>query len=256
MRLFDSHCHLQDKRIFPKHEIILKCASALGVSRILCCGTNEHDWDNVAWLASNYETVIPAFGVHPWYVNNLSESWYQNLEARLVEFPGASVGEIGLDFKVNDGVEGLQVDIFLKQLELAERLCRPVSIHCRKAVGKLVEIIDRKGSLCRGVIHSYSGSAELVKKFEKAGLYISFSGSVTFDKNKRASLAAQAVSDERLLIETDSPDILPDKLNGLNEPANIVSVVDRIAFLRNTDLEQIAQKTYDNASRLFEFYRD
>lgn len=257
MQFFDSHCHIQDNRIYPNYKTVLKRAAAAGVAKILCCGTCEQDWEKVASIASDYEMVVPAFGVHPWFAGKLSDKWCEKLLSFLNKFPCAAVGEIGLDHMLKERNDLEQLAVLSKQLELASELKRPVSIHCRKAFGDLLKLIKHKAVIpAGGVIHSYSGSPELVGKLQSLGLYISFSGSVTYDRNKRVRLSVQAVSDNRLLIETDSPDILPSGCEGLNEPANITSIVNRISFLRKSDPERIAELTFFNAMKLFGFCED
>jgi len=131
-----------------------------------------------------------------------------------------------------------------------------VNLHCRNAFGLLANLLEKNGGLPHGgVIHSYSGSAEMVKVFEKSGAYISFSGSVTRPHNKKARLAARAVSLERLLIETDTPDLLPTGApEGLNEPTHVHLVLETLAALREEPIEVLAQATFLNAARLFKFY--
>lgn len=257
MHFFDSHCHIQDHRIFPIHKAVLKRAAAAGIDKVLCCGTCEQDWEKVAALATDYEMIIPAFGVHPWFVRDLSGKWYDKLENLLLKFPEAAVGEIGLDHLIKERNDIEQLNVFSRQIELAAKLKRPVSIHCRKAFGDFLKLIKHRSVIpCGGVVHSYSGSPELVRKLQSLGLYLSFSGSVTYDKNSRARLSVQAVSDNYLLIETDSPDILPSGYQGLNEPANLTAIVNSISFLRKSNPEHMAEKTYNNAMKLFNFYKD
>jgi len=257
MRFFDSHCHIQDRRIYPNHKSVLKRAVTAGIEKILCCGTCEQDWEKVAALATDYKMIIPSFGVHPWFVRDLSGNWYEKLENVLIKFPEAAVGEIGLDHLIKERNDIDQLNVFSRQIELAARLRRPVSIHCRKAFGDLLKQIKHRSVVpCGGVVHSYSGSPELVGKLQSLGLYLSFSGSVTYDKNRRARLSAQAVSDDYLLIETDSPDILPSGYQGLNEPANLTAIVNSVSFLRKSNPVHIAEQTYNNSIKLFDFCKD
>jgi TatD DNase family protein len=116
------------------------------------------------------------------------------------------------------------------------------------------EILEAHGGIERGgVLHSYSGPAEMVPEFQRLGLFISFSGSITRSNNKRGQAAVQAVSPERLLIETDSPDIVPTQIapGECNEPANIVFVLEKVAQLTGMSMEETAKRTWNNACRLF-----
>ncbi len=254
--LFDSHCHLQSRRFGEHVDRIIKNAERAGVSRFLCCTTCEKDWDAVLALANDYGSVIPAFGIHPWYMQGISDIWQEKLVEYLKRVPSA-LGECGLDFAVKNIDRSLQEGIFRKQLLIAQDLNLPVSIHCRKAWERLVSIVKEVGGVpAGGCIHSYSGSHELISVLERMGFYISFSGTVTNKHSVRVHKAAETVSDEHLLIETDSPDLLPYTIPErekcrYNEPAYLVAVVQSIAELRGKAGVEIAETTYNNALRLF-----
>ena len=251
--LFDAHCHLQDKRIAADSDAIIARARAKGVIKMMCCGTCENDWDAVKTLSAQ-EGVLASFGLHPWYVSERTDWWLDKLEAMLSASPGAGVGEIGLDHAMDKSTHGLQEEIFLYQLRLANRLNRSVSIHCRRAFERVITLLEKEGGVVpAGVIHAYSGPKELVPALEKLGLYISFSGSITSEGNRRGVEAIRAVSADRLLIETDSPDMLPAQIiEGPNEPANCAFVNEKVALLLGAEQEVIAKQTWDNACRLFE----
>ena len=252
MRLFDSHCHLQDDRIFAQADAIVARARNAGVRAMLCCGSSESDWEAVKVLSLKYPEIIPAFGIHPWYRQLRTGKWLDKLEELLVEFPAAAVGEIGIDHARDGRNDEDQAAVFISQLKLAHKLNRPVSIHCRKAWADLASMLKQYGLPNGGVIHSWSGAPDLVPLFEKAGASISFSGSITHDRNKRGRASAAVVSEERLLIETDSPDIPPrGGAEGENEPANLVKIAEKIAELRGKTVEEIGELTYVNACGIF-----
>jgi TatD DNase family protein len=148
----------------------------------------------------------------------------------------------------------LQEEVFAMQVRLARDLQRPVSIHCRKAFGRLAEIVERESGIpYGGLIHSYSGSKDFALVLERLGFYLSFSGSITHAGNKHGREALSAVSLPRLLIETDSPDLPPEGLprNGVNEPANLSVVLSAVADLLGRPKEEIAKLTKENSERLF-----
>ena len=256
MQLFDSHCHLQDTRYGKTLPEVLERAECNDVGYMVCCATCEHDWEAVALLAEQYNNIIPCFGIHPWFLEKLSDTWDKHLEEYLRNIL-SGVGECGLDFAVKNYNAGDQEAVFKKQLYIAKKLKRPVNMHCRKAWNRLIPILKEVGTLpAGGLIHSYSGSHELIGILESLDLYISFSGSITRPNSKKGPKALGVVSQERLLIETDSPDILPSGIVGpgqrmLNEPAFIKIVAERIASLRNTSLESAAELTYSNALNLY-----
>jgi TatD DNase family protein len=253
LQLFDAHCHLQDERLLADLPQALARAHAVGVRRLLCCGTCEHDWPAVRELARAQPEIVPSFGLHPWYLAERSGQWVDALEKCLAEIP-AGVGEIGLDHAVVARNDAEQEEVFLAQLRLARKLRRPVSVHCRKAWGRLLELLRAEGGLAAGgILHSYSGPPDLTGELEALGFYISFSGVITRSGNKRGRRAAQAVSAERLLIETDSPDLAPvGAASAVNEPANLVRVAEALAGIRNISVAALAEQTFANASRLLQ----
>lgn len=257
MRLFDSHCHLQDNRLFSDVDRIIERAASAGVRYMVCCGSTEGDWDDVLALARRYGSVIPALGIHPWYAAERGADWYSRLEAALLHDERITVGEIGLDHVLPVRNDDDQMELFHRQLALARNLGRPASIHCRKAWGTLMELLRREPGIAKGcVIHSYSGPAELVEELQHHGLALSFSGSVTYSRNKRAREAVVKVSKEFLLFETDSPDIPPVDYAGNNEPGTIVEVARAVAQLRGIDAEIAAEDAFAAACRIFRAVQD
>jgi len=250
---FDAHCHLQDERLLPDITDVLARAKAAGVAAMSCCGSSESDWQDVKLLAAAREEIFPSFGLHPWYVAQRTKTWDTALASSLEELPSAGVGEIGLDHALDKSTFEDQEKVFTRQLALAAEYGRPVTIHCRRAIGRLTELLKQCGGVPGGgIVHSYSGPVELVKTLEDFGLCISFSGSATFPNSKRARAALAAVSSDRLCIETDSPDIVPFGWKAsVNEPATIGTVAKVAAELRGVSVGEIAKLTYANASKVF-----
>ncbi|ESQ41752.1 hypothetical protein EUTSA_v10014121mg [Eutrema salsugineum] len=212
MKLFDAHCHLQDARIISKAPQLISSAVASGVSAFAVNGVSEKDWNLVKEMGAQYPSVVPCFGIHPWYVAERSPHWFETLKSLFETTPTAAVGEIGLD-KGSKGREidfSDQVSVFRQQLELAKELNKPASVHCVRAFGDLLEITKSVGPFPAGVIlHSYLGSAEMVPEFAKLGAYFSFSGFLMSMSEKKAKKMLKAVPSDRILLETDSPDALP-----------------------------------------------
>ncbi|KAK3019410.1 hypothetical protein RJ639_004660 [Escallonia herrerae] len=216
MKLFDAHCHLQDPRIFKVAPQLIKTALNAGVVHFAVNGISEKDWNLVKEMSDDYPSIVPCFGLHPWFVAERTDSWLNSLKDFLRATPSAAVGEIGLD----KGFQGRktdfkdQVEIFRQQLELAKELKRPASIHCVHAFGDLLQIMKATGPFPAGVIlHSYLGSAEMVPEFTKLGAYFSFSGFLMSMKENKAKKMLKAVPSERILLETDAPDALPEVHN-------------------------------------------
>lgn len=233
----DAHNHLQDERFAGRQEQLIAEAKAAGVSAMMVNGSSEADWPAVADLARRFPGfVIPNFGCHPWYIHSRSPAWETLLRALLAEFPAAGVGEIGLDrWKADLSWDG-QEEVFVRQLHLAAEHNRIASIHCLKAWGRLVELLESNPRPARGfILHSYGGSADLVDRLAPLGAYFSFPGSFARPDKAKKLDAFRHVPAGRLLVETDAPDQLPpDELvthpltdpagQPINHPANLPAI--------------------------------
>ncbi len=231
------------------------------MAAVNCCGCTEDDWPVVAAMARGRDAapvpypevrVFPSFGLHPCQIAGRSPDWLRRLEEVLMA-PPAGVGEIGLDHLVVGGDELAQEKIFLSQLDLARRLRRPVTIHCRRAWGRLLEILRRDGLPPAGLmVHAWSGSLEVQEELLTLGAYISFAGNISFPHHQRARRALLATPMDRLLLETDSPDILPaGAVGACNEPANLARIMKVAAELRGEPPAELAAAVYANSCRLF-----
>lgn len=265
-KLFDAHCHIQDERLFPHFEDMLEKAAAAGVTAMAAKGCTEVDWARLKRFADAYDFIYPSYGVHPYWIAQRTGNWKAELCRYLIDNPAAGVGEIGLDHKMDGFDPDDQEQVFRDQLAIAKQLNRPVTIHCRDAWGLLIDILKEVGPFARGiVVHCYGGSVETMKELLAMNAYISFAGAILRPANKRAAQTVPFVPADRLLIETDSPDLFPDipideveKLKpfrcddqNLNEPATLPYVLERVAKLRNESVEDIARITYENAQKIF-----
>lgn len=252
--MIDCHLHLQDPRLADSVAEIMGTVRALGIGRLVVNGTHPGDWDAVAALAAEHAEVIPSFGLHPWRVGGEPEGWLADLEARLVQHPGAGIGEIGLDRWIRGSDFGRQREVFAAQLDLAKRLERPVSIHCLRAWGALIEALDATGLERGPLLHSYGGPMEMVGGFAARGAFFSISG-YFFRPGKERKLAAfDAVPGDRLLIESDAPDMAPPPEmlrhaladGNLNHPGNLVAVYEAVAARYGLGFEELVKRTRRN----------
>lgn len=258
LHFIDSHCHLHDERIWDQIPQILARAQQAGVQYMVTCATMENNFHQTAELALSYPSVLPCFGIHPWFLDSLSQGWQQTLESFLTQGK-AGIGETGLDFMDKTADKELQIQVFLHHLMLANELERPINIHIRKAWDTFLQLLKKNGPLkIPGLVHSYSGSADMIPLLEKYNLYISFSGSVTRLGAKKVVKALKAVSRNRLLLETDTPDIYPtleQALPGvtpLNEPKNLPSIARIAAQRKDQAFETLAIQAYENSLTLFD----
>lgn len=256
--MFDSHAHLQDPRFEAPREVWDR-ARAAGVRRVVLAGVDAADWDRQAALA-DLPGVSLSVGIHPQVVATMTTAAQEAELARLEAALGArrpsvvALGEIGMD-----GVGerrrsyGAQAELFAQQLRLARQHDLPVILHVLRAHEEALKVLADVGvPPAGGVVHSYSGSAELVPRYLEHGLFLSFSGSVTWHEGGRAMRAVEACPAERLLVETDAPDQTPRAQRpSANEPAFLGEVVQALAAARGAEPTDIASLTYQNACRLF-----
>jgi TatD DNase family protein len=269
-KLFDAHCHIQDERLFPYFEDMLEKAGAAGVTAMAAKGCTQADWPRLKRFADAYDFIFPSYGLHPYWIAQRTGNWKEELCRYLIENPQAGVGEIGIDHKMDAFDPDDQEQVFRDQLLIAQSLNRPVTIHCRDAWGLLVDILKEFGPFERGaVIHCYGGSPETVQELLPLNAYISFAGAILRPTNKKAAQVIPMIPADRLLIETDAPDLFPDiaiddieKLkpfrhddHNLNEPATLPYVLKRVAKIRNESEDEIARVTYENAQKIFNFVR-
>jgi TatD DNase family protein len=252
MKLFDAHVHLQDSRILNRASEVIRRAQEAGIVWMMCCATREEDWDGVIELSRMHAGVLPSLGVHPWHVHQCKTGWQERLEAGICAH-ACGVGEIGLDYALDPQTRELQNAALVVQLRIARKYHRPVSIHCRKAWGPLTAILRQEGGLPDGgLVHAFGGSPDLVKVLEQLGAFLSFGAALTRPGNKKAKSAAAIVSPQRLLIETDSPDMIPYGLEAdFNEPAHIGRVLETLAVIRGAEVRETAELTFSNSLRLF-----
>jgi TatD DNase family protein len=250
MSYIDTHCHLQDSRFDGTLPDVLARARQAGVAKFVCCGSVDTDWGNVLRLANHEAGVIPMLGLHPWYVGEAKPGWDRHLLHLLKDGP-AGVGECGLDFAIPDANHETQITALEIQWRMALELGKPLSLHCRKAFDAIFEIAKNHGLPSKGaVIHAFSGSAEQAEIAVRHGFYLSFACSLMNPKNKRARKAILTVPLERLLLETDSPDISPVP-GTFNEPTNLVPLYSAAAKLKNETLENLVAQIHGNVEKIF-----
>ncbi len=262
VKLYDAHNHLQDSRLDPWRAEVMETLGFLEPYGSVVNGTAEADWPRVAGLADAYPWVKPSFGLHPWHVKKRSKDWADKLRYWLLRFPKAAVGEVGLDRWIQDPDVPAQVECFRTQLKLAAELDRAVTVHCLRAWGLVEEELRKGPFLSRGfLLHSYGGPQEMIPGFVKQRAYFSLSPYFAHPRKEAQLAVFKAVPLDRLLAETDAPEMWPpESLNEnllgttdqpLNHPANIRLSYDLLAKLRGIPIEDLAHQLNENACRLF-----
>ena len=261
MTYFDSHCHYYDDRFSEENEGGAEAIlDTLFESGLICnainVGTSPETCRLAIAQAKRYEGMFTALGIHPGDCQHLScapEEEVAKLE-RLIrdrENKCVALGEIGLDYHYPDTNKDLQMKYFRLQMELAKKLSIPVVIHDREAHGDIMEVI-RDYPEVKGVLHSFSGSAEMAEELIKLGYVISFSGTVTFTNAKRPAEVAARIPIDKILIETDCPYLAPHPKRGtLNHSGNLSLTCAALARIKGISEEECAEITARNARRFF-----
>ncbi|MEA5068137.1 MAG: TatD family hydrolase [Christensenellaceae bacterium] len=257
MKLFDTHAHLTDERFRDDLADVLERMREGGIARAVVVGdaSDEGAAAAVLKLAAAHDPLYAALGVHPHDASRWETQVARRLEGYLARPKVMALGEIGLDFHYDFSPRDAQRAAFDAQLEMAHRLGKPCVLHIREAHGEAAELLaarHRAGTLPRCVMHCYSGSWESAKQYLGMGMYISFTGVITFKNAAKLVEVAQKMPIERLMIETDCPYMAPEPLRGRrNQPAHVAHTAARIAQLRGMTPEALAEAAFDNGSRFF-----
>ena len=259
--LGDTHCHLESKRFDHDRDDVIARARAMGVCAMITCGTDERGSQRAVDLAAAHEGVFAAVGVHP-HEARTSGLASDNPDARqtarealtaLARQAGVvAIGEIGLDYHYDFSPRPMQRAALAEQLALAAELKLPVILHTRESDAELRAIVDRAPAGLHGVLHCFLSDRAMADWALERGLYLGFGGAVTFRNTQAIQAIAADMPLDRILIETDAPFMAPHPHRGKrNEPAYVGLVAERIGQIRGLDAQTIAQRTYDNAVRLF-----
>ncbi|MBP7073326.1 MAG: TatD family hydrolase [Clostridia bacterium] len=251
--LFDTHAHLDDDRFDKdRDETIIQCQRD-GVELILNAGSNIETSVKAIALSKKYEFIYAAVGVHPHDAAEMDEETAGVLAALAGNRKVRAIGEIGLDYHYDLSPRDVQKQRFVEQIDLARQLKLPIIVHDREAHGDVMDIFKKtRIKEVGGVLHSFSGSAEMALECIKLGLYISISGPVTFENARKTVEAVKQVPLDMLLIETDSPYLTPVPYRGKrNYPGYVRLVAEKIAEIKGISFEEVARQTLENGKRLF-----
>lgn len=255
MQLIDTHVHINFDVFQEDLNFVQQRWRESGVVRLVHSCVEPQEFEEIQFLANRFPELSFAIGLHPLD----ADKWKEGMAAEILQLANSdsrvvAIGEMGLDFYKAENREQ-QKQVLIEQLHIARKLDKPIIIHCRDAATELREILtdfqQRFGKL-RGVMHCWSGTPEETQWFLDLGLFISFSGVVTFNNAKQIQNSALIVPSDRLLVETDCPFLAPVPKRGKrNEPAYVLHVAEFLAKLRNVPLEVLAQQTTENACKLF-----
>lgn len=252
MRLFDSHCHLDDEKFNEDREFVIEEIKRSEVHNLISAGYSLESSKEAVHLAKKYDFIYATCGISPNDIPQSEEELWKMLEEIENQVKENSkvvaIGEIGLDYYWNQENKELQKKAFISQIKLANKLELPIVIHTREAVMDTIQILKKNEVIKKGVFHCCPLNRELVREALKLGFYISFAGPVTFKNSKNSDEIINMVPNERMLIETDSPYLSPEPLRGKrNDPRNVKFIANKIAEVKNITVDEVAEITYNNA---------
>lgn len=254
MRLIDSHCHLNYAGLAERQDEVLANARARGVTGFLNISTRQSEWADVLGAAERNDDVWATVGVHP----HEADAHPDLGAAALVEAASNSrvigIGECGLDYHYDNSERGAQRERFEAHIDAARQSGLPLVVHTRDAEDDTAEILGQavKEGGVTGVLHCFTGTADLARKALDFGFYISLSGIVTFKSARDLQDTARMLPADRILVETDSPFLAPVPHRGQTcEPAFVADTAAFVAGLRQVTPETLAETTTDNFFRLF-----
>lgn len=253
MEIFDSHTHLNDTPYAGQEAEYVQHAAELGVTEMAIVGSDTNLNAGAMRLAAEFPNLYAIVGWHPESAKDYTPAAEKLLLEQLAAPKTVAMGEIGLDYHWDTSPRDVQRTVFARQLDLAAELNIPVSIHTRDAFEDTYDIL--KASKIRdfgGIMHSFTGDAEWARKFLDLGMYISYSGIVSFKNAHEEHESVQIVPADRLLVETDAPYLTPEPHRGKpNEPGYTRHVAEAVAKWREESLETVAANTHANAHRIF-----
>ena len=250
-RFVDSHCHLDTSEFDADRAEVIGRARAAGVAAQVVPAINAAGWKKLRALCGAEADLHPAYGLHPMYLDEHAPQHLNELAEWIERERPCAVGECGLDFYVEGLDPERQRGYFLRQLEIAREFDLPLILHARRALDEVIQALRHIGKL-RGVVHSFSGSAEQARQLWMLGIHIGIGGPVTYGRARRLRELVAQVPIEQLLLETDSPDQpLAAHRGQRNEPARLLEVAETVAQLRGMTLEALATATTRNARALF-----
>lgn len=254
MIYIDTHCHINDESLFPKRKEIIEEAVKEGVSLFIVPGWDIESSRKALQIAHEFPFVYAAIGIHPENLDGISKDSLLEIEALAKDKKVVAIGEIGLDYHWNKEQENhdKQKDFFMEQINLANKLSLPVSIHSRDASEDTLLLLKQHPVHFGAVLHCYSGSTELLPEFAKLGLYFGFDGPITYKNAITPKNNVVVCPIDRLLSETDSPYLSPVPYRGKeNHPVYVKEIVSQMAALRNSDVETITEAIRKNTLALF-----
>lgn len=244
--LIDTHCHLSYDDYDNLEEIINNMDGIM-----IASGCSDKTNQEVLELIDKYNNVYGTLGIHPEEIGNITKDSFKFIENNLNNKKIVAIGEIGLDYYWTKDNIDKQKEVFEYQLKLAEKYDKPVVVHSRDSIQDTYNIL--KKYKLKGTIHCFNSSLEMAKEFIKLGYKIGVGGVVTFKNSKKLQEIVKELDLKDILLETDSPYLTPEPFRGKrNNPSNVYYVAQKISELKSISIEEVLNKTYENAKQQFD----
>ena len=253
-RIFESHAHYEDEAFDEDREALIASLPENGIETVVNVGSTVETCHKTVDLISQYEHVYGALGVHPSEIRTATGADLEWIKAEALNNPKIlAIGEIGLDYYWDKDNREQQIEYFVKQMEIAKEIGKPIIVHSREAAKDTYECMkENDAEKCGGVVHCFSYGPEEAEKYLKMGFYIGIGGVVTFKNAVKIRDVVEAVPLDRILLETDCPYLAPEPYRGKrNSSLYIPNIAQKIAELKGVDYEEVLSVTYDNACKMY-----
>lgn len=248
--IFDTHSHYDDRRFDADRDGLISSLFANGMSGIIHAATDIASSEFGIEQSRKYEKYYASVGIHPENADSVASGYIDSLRLLAQSEKVVAIGEIGLDYHYEGYDKVSQIELFTSSVELANELSLPVIVHCRDAVGDCMEILKRLKP--KGVMHCYSGSPETARELLDLGMYIGFTGAITFKNAKKAAEVLKILPLDRLLLETDCPYMAPEPLRGKRCDSSMIRfTAQRAAEVMGVESDELLAATEENAVRVF-----
>lgn len=251
IKLIDTHAHYDDEAFDSDRDELLQGLFERSVSKIITVGCAQDRWQSTIELTEKFSGMFGALGVHPEDIYGLTDDYIERLGELASNPKIVAIGEAGLDYHYENFDKDRQIEIFRRQIQLADELSMPLIIHSRDSTEDTLKIL-RDTRPKKAVMHCFSGSAETAAELVEMGLYISFTGVLTFKNAKKALAACQVIPCDRLMLETDCPYMAPVPFRGNRcDSSMITETAAKMGEVKGMTVEEMIMVCNENAERFF-----
>lgn len=248
--IFDTHSHYLRRDFGDELDSVVQSLPGKNVGRVIAVGCNLESSREEIELSRKYDFVYASAGIHPEDAHDLPDDWESRIAEMLKNEKVLALGEIGLDYHENEVPREVQKEIFRRQLEIAKKADIPVIIHSRDASADTMEILREYKP--QGVVHCFSGSPETAREVVKLGMYVGFTGVLTFKNAKKAVASCETVPIDRLLLETDCPYMAPVPHRGERCDSSMIAfTAAKMAEIKGVSADEMIEIARENGERLF-----